>query len=329
MKAIEISSFGGPEVLKIAERPIPEPACGEILIRVEAAGVARADLLQRQGKYPPPEGASDIPGLDVAGVVERVGQFVTGFSVGERVCAILTGGGYAEYCVAPARQALPIPENWSATEAASLPENLFTVYDNLVTRAGLGRHETILIHGGSSGIGSMAIMLASLFHSIIIVTAGSEEKCQACLDLGAHHAINYKVSDFESEVHEISEGRGVDVILDMVGGAYLEKNVNLLASEGRLAIIATQGGHLAQINLAALMKKRARIMASTMRARTPAAKGLVADELRRHIWPLLPRKSVIRPVIDSTFPLAEASEAHRRMENGQIIGKIVLEGPLA
>jgi NADPH:quinone reductase-like Zn-dependent oxidoreductase len=209
-----------------------------------------------------------------------------------------------------------------------LPENLFTVYDNLVTRAGLGRRETILIHGGSSGIGSMAIMLAGLFDSIIIVTAGSAEKCRACLDLGAHHAINYKAANFESEAYEITEGRGVDVILDMVGGAYLEKNVNLLATEGRLAIIATQGGNLAQINLAALMKKRARITASTMRTRTPAAKGMVADELRRHIWPLLPQKSVIRPVIDATFPLAEASEAHRRMENGQIIGKIVLELPL-
>lgn len=326
MKTIEISAFGGPEVLKLVERAVPAAGPGEILIRVQAAGVARADLLQRQGKYPPPDGASDIPGLDVAGVVERVGDSVTGFSVGDPVCAILTGGGYAEYCVAPAQQVLLIPENWSATEAASLPENLFTAYDNVVTRAGLAPGETVLIHGGSSGVGSMAIMLAELTGTgRIIVTAGSAQKCQACLGLGAHHAINYKTSDFESEIFKITEGRGVDVILDMVGGAYLEKNVNVLATEGRLAIIAMQGGHTAQIDLAALLKRRGRITASTMRTRTPAAKGRVADELKRHVWPKLPSKASIRPVIDATFPLAEAGAAHRRMEHGQLIGKIVLE----
>jgi putative PIG3 family NAD(P)H quinone oxidoreductase len=324
MKAVEISAFGGPEVLKIAERPMPVPAPGEILIRVAAAGVARADILQRQGKYPPPQGASDIPGLDVAGTVEGVGDRADAFAPGDQVCAILTGGGYAEYCVVPAQQALPIPKNWTFVEAATLPENLFTVYDNLVTRAALAPGKTVLIHGGSSGIGTMAIMLARLLDAHVIVTAGSSEKCQACLELGAHYAINYKTSDFESEVLAITNGRGTDVILDMVGGAYLAKNVNVLATEGRLAIIGTQGGHTAQLDIAALMKKRARILASTMRARIPAQKGLVANELKQNIWPLLPQKGSIRPVIDSTFPLADASSAHQRMESGQTIGKIVL-----
>jgi putative PIG3 family NAD(P)H quinone oxidoreductase len=325
MKAIEISTFGGPEALSLVDRPVPEPACGEILIRGRAAGVARADLLQRQGKYPPPPGASDIPGLDVAGVVERAGDGVTAFSVGDPVCAILTGGGYAEYCVVPAQQALPKPENWTMTEAASLPENLFTAFDNLVTRAALRRSEAVLIHGGSSGVGTMAIMLASLFDATIIVTAGSVEKCQACLHLGAHHAINYKAADFEAEVKEITQGRGVDVILDMVGGDYLGRNINSLATEGRLAIIATQRGHIAPLDITALMKKRGRISASAMRARTPAAKALVAEALASQIWPLLPHKSAIRPVIDSVFALQDASEAHRRLESGLVIGKVVLE----
>ncbi len=303
---------------------MPVPAPGEILIRVAAAGVARADILQRQGKYPPPQGASDIPGLDVAGTVEGVGDRADAFAPGDQVCAILTGGGYAEYCVVPAQQALPIPKNWTFVEAATLPENLFTVYDNLVTRAALAPGKTVLIHGGSSGIGTMAIMLARLLDAHVIVTAGSSEKCQACLELGAHYAINYKTSDFESEVLAITNGRGTDVILDMVGGAYLAKNVNVLATEGRLAIIGTQGGHTAQLDIAALMKKRARILASTMRARIPAQKGLVANELKQNIWPLLPQKGSIRPVIDSTFPLADASSAHQRMESGQTIGKIVL-----
>jgi len=324
VKCIEISSFGPPEVLKLVDRPIPEAAPGEILVRVQAAGVARADLLQRQGKYPPPPGASDILGLDIAGTVEHAGANVTTFSKGDRVCAILAGGGYAEYCAVPAEQVLLIPENWTATEAATLPENLFTVYDNVVTRAELAQNEVILIHGGSSGIGSMAIMLAQTFNATIIVTAGSPDKCQACLDLGAHHAINYRTSDFATEVHRATDGRGVDVILDMVGGSYLEKNIAALAVEGRLTIIATQGGHTASLDIASLMKKRARILASTMRVRTPSAKGKVAEALRQHIWPLLPKKSPIRPLIDSTYPLADAYAAHARMESNRSIGKIVL-----
>jgi NADPH2:quinone reductase len=324
MKAVEISAFGPPQVLKVVDRPVPEPAAGEILIRVAAAGIARADTLQRQGKYPPPLGASHIPGLDVAGTVERVGSAVYGFAAGDQICAILSGGGYAEYCAVPVDQVLPVPHNWTLIEAATLPENLFTVYDNLVTRAGLSRNESILNHGGSSGIGSMAIMLAKSFDATILVTAGSDAKCQACLDLGAHHAINYKTSDFAAEVQKKTDGRGVDVILDMVGGAYLERNIGVLATEGRLVIIATQGGHTGQLDIAQLMKRRARVMGSTMRARTPAAKGKVARELLQHVWPILPSKATIRPIIDSTFPLDQAHLAHARMENNLNIGKILL-----
>lgn len=227
MIAIEISSFGGPEVLQPVERPKPETAAGEVLIRVEAAGVAHADLMQRQGKYPPPPGASDIPGLDVAGVIEPTS---------DRVCAIVSGGGYAEYCLAPAEQVLPIPNGWTAAEAATLPENLFTVYDNLITRAALRSGETVLIHGGTSGIGSMAIMLSRAWKAIPIATAGTREKCEACLRFGAEHAINYKESDFVAEVKRLTSGRGVDVVLDLIGGAYLERNLEVLATEGRLSM---------------------------------------------------------------------------------------------
>jgi putative PIG3 family NAD(P)H quinone oxidoreductase len=326
MQAVEISSFGPPEVLKLVERPMPEASPGHVLIKVEAAGVARADLLQRQGKYPPTPGASDLPGLDIAGTVAAVGQNVSKFKPGDRVCAILSGGGYAEYCAAPAEQVLPIPDNWTAVEAATLPENLFTAYDNVVTRAALAPQETILIHGGSSGVGSMAIMLAQSLDARILVTAGSAEKCQACLQLGAHHAINYKTTpEFASEVKRLTDGHGANVILDMVGGSYLAMNLAALATEGRLVIIATQGGRTAEMDLAVLMLKRARIMGSTMRARTPAEKGKVASALETNIWPGLPAKTFIRPVIDSVFPLQQASLAHARLESGQAIGKVVLE----
>lgn len=324
MRAVEISSFGSPEVLKVVDRPTPDPLPGEILVKVEAAGVARADILQRQGKYPPPPGASDIPGLDIAGIIERLGENVSGFDVGDRVCAILSGGGYAEYCAVPAQQVLPVPDRWTVLEAATLPENLFTVYDNLVSRAGLEKNETVLIHGGSSGIGTMAIMLSTLLKATILVTAGSEAKCRACLDLGAHHAVNYKTSDFVAEVRRKTDGRNVDVIFDMVGGSYLERNIDLLATDGRLVIIATQGGHVAQLDIASLMKKRARVMASTMRARTPVAKGKVAQEILKNVWPFLPAKTTIRPVIDSVYPLSQAHLAHSRMESGLNVGKILL-----
>ena len=324
MIAIEISTFGGPDVLKPVNRPKPQAGDDEIVIRAEAAGVARADTLQRQGKYPPPPGASDIPGLDVAGTVDSVGAKVKNFQPGDRVCAILSGGGYAEFCAVPAVQVLPIPDRWSAVEAATLPENLFTVYDNLITRAGLKGGEIVLIHGGSSGIGTMAIMLSRAWGATPIATAGTDEKCRACLELGAKHAINYKQTDFVAEAKTVTNGAGVNVVLDMVGGPYLAKNLDVLLPDGRVTIIATQGGRSAELDIAKLMHKRARIIGSTMRARTPAQKGEVAQALFRDVWPLLPAKDPIRPVIDKTFPLAEARLAHERMESGSHIGKIVL-----
>ena len=319
MRAIEISSFGPPDVLKLVERPKPEPQPDEVVIKVEAASVARADTLQRQGKYPPPPGASDIPGLDVAGTIDSLGANVQEWKIGDRVCAILTGGGYAEYCSAPAGQVLPIPENWSAIEAVTLPENLFTVYDNLVTRGNLKRGETVLVHGGTSGIGSMAIMLGGALGATVIATAGTQEKCDACLRLGAVRAINYKESDF------VSASRGVDVILDLVGGSYLERNLDALAPEGRLVIVSAQGGRAAELDIGKLMAKRLRIMGSTMRARSSAAKSEIARRLLSDVWPILPSKVTIKPLVDSVFPLAEARLAHQRLESGEHIGKIVLD----
>ncbi|MBV8553875.1 MAG: NAD(P)H-quinone oxidoreductase [Acidobacteriaceae bacterium] len=324
MIAIEISSFGPPDVLKPVERPKPEPGEGEVVIRVQAAGVARPDVMQRQGHYPPPPGASDIPGLEVAGTIDSVGPGVSEYKPGDAVCAILTGGGYAEFCAAPAVQVLPIPQGWSAIEAATVPENLFTVFDNLITRAGLQRGETVLIHGGTSGIGSTAIMLSRAWHANPIATAGSREKCKACLDLGAQEAIDYKESDFVAEVKRITNEHGVDVVVDLVGGAYLERNLDVLALEGRIAIVAVQGGRTAQLDIVKLMQKRGRIMSSTMRVRTAAQKGEVARRLREQVWPLLPAKNPIRPVIDSTFPLVDAAKAHARLESGGHVGKIVL-----
>ena len=324
MIAIEISSFGPPDVLKSVNRPKPSAGEDQILIRVEAAGVARADVMQRQGKYPPPEGASDIPGLDIAGTIDSLGTGVNDWKHGDRVCAILTGGGYAEFCAVPADQVLPIPQNWSFLEAATLPENLFTVYDNLITRAGLKSGETVLIHGGTSGIGSMAIMLSRAWGAAPIATAGTPEKCEACLDFGAEHAINYKDSEFSAEVKRITHGRGVDVVLDMVGGSYLEKNVDSLALEGRISIVAAQGGRTGQLDIHKLMMKRGKVLGSTMRARSPEQKGEIARRLLRDVWPILPAKDPIRPIIDRTFPLENARLAHERMEGGEHIGKIVL-----
>ena len=324
MIAIEISTFGGPEVLRPVERPKPVPNENEAVIRVEAAGVARADTMQRRGKYPPPAGASDIPGLDLAGTVDSVGPNVREWKPGDRVCAIVTGGAYAEYCAAPSEQILPVPDEWTAIEAATLPENLFTVYDNLITRAALKAGETLLVHGGTSGIGSMAIMLGRAWGAKPIATAGSEKKCSACLEFGAEHAIDYKQSDFVAEVKRLTGGRGADVILDLVGGAYLERNLDALAVEGRLSIVATQRGVSGTLEIAKLMHKRARVLGSTMRARTPEQKGEIRERLRREVWPKLPAKNPIRPVIDSTFPLRYARLAHERMESGEHIGKIVL-----
>lgn len=324
MIAIEISSFGGPDVLKPAERAKPEPNEAEVVIRVEAAGVARADTLQRQGKYPPPPGSSDIPGLDVAGVIDSIGSRVHNHRPGDRVCAILTSGGYAQFCAAPAVQVLPIPPGWTGVEAATLPENMFTVYDNLITRAALGRGETVLIHGGTSGIGSTAIMLSRAWAAVPVATAGTTKKCDACLSFGAEHAINYRETDFVAEVKRITNGRGVDVVLDLVGGGYLERNLESLALEGRVSIVATQGGRTGQLDIGKLMQKRAKVLGSTMRSRTAQEKGEIAHRLLRDVWPILPAKDPIRPVIDSTFPLTDARLAHARMESGEHIGKIVL-----
>jgi NADPH2:quinone reductase len=321
MLVIEISVFGPPDVLRLVDRPKLEPRPDELLIKIEAAGVAHADILQRQGKYPPPPGASDVLGLDVAGTIDSLGANVRGWKQGDSVCAILSGGGYAEYCAVPAEQVLPIPAGWSAVEAATLPENLFTVYDNLVTRGNLKNGENVLIHGGTSGIGSMAIMLARALGAIPIATAGTDEKCEACLKLGAARAINYKSSDF------VAASQGVNVILDLVGGPYLDRNLDALAPEGRLVIVSTQGGRTAPLDIGKLMSKRLRILASTMRVRSAAAKGEVAQALLKNVWPLLPAKTAIRPVIDSVFPLADARLAHERLESGNHMGKIVLEMP--
>lgn len=316
MRAIEIAAPGGPEVLRPADRPVPAPGKDEVLIRVHAAGVCRADAQQRAGKYPPPPGAPDIPGLEVAGVIE---------DTGERVCALLAGGGYAEYAVAPRALTLPVPEGWTFAEAATLPENMFTVYDNVFTRARLGEGESILIHGGSSGIGTTAIMLAKAFGaSLIAVTAGSDEKCRACRDLGADLAINYKTADFVTEVRAATNERGVDVVLDIVGGDYIGRDLDALAPDGRIICIATPGGRTAQLDIGKLMQRRASVMGSALRARSVEQKAAIARELRERVWPLLPAKHPVRPIVDSTFPLVQAGEAHRRLEESAHVGKIVL-----
>ena len=324
MLAIEFPHHGSPDVLHLAEHPDPELQPGEVLIRVEAAGVSRADILQRMGKYPPPPGASPVLGLDVAGVIAKCNSAVTNWKPGDRVCALVNGGGYAELCAVPATQVLPIPEGWSAVEAATLPENLFTVFDNIATRARLAAGETLLMHGGASGIGSMAIMLARALGAVPYATAGTEEKCQAVKRIGAEHAINYRTRDFVSVIKKLTLDRGVDVVGDIVGGDYLARNIDALAREGRLALIATLGGAEGTLPIARLMQKRATIVASTLRPRTAAEKGAIAERLLAQIWPLLPAKRFIRPVIDSTYVLAEAQKAHERLERGHHVGKIVL-----
>jgi NADPH:quinone reductase len=324
MRAVVFDSYGPPGVLHLAEQPVPTPGPAEILIRVEAAGVSRADIFQRQGNYPPPLGASPILGLDVAGTVESVGSQVGIFQSGDRVCALVNGGGYAEYCAVPATQVLPIPENWSAIEAATLPENLFTVYDNVYTRARLKAGEIVLVHGGTSGIGSMAVMLARALGATPYATAGTEEKCKACESVGAEAAINYRSADFVQAFQQLTAGRGADVVVDIVGAAYLEKNIDVLAIEGRLALMATLRGSSGTLPISKLMSKRGTIVASTLRPRSTAEKGQIATRLKEHIWPLLPAREFIRPLIDATFRFAEAAAAHERLESGANIGKIVL-----
>jgi NADPH:quinone reductase len=326
MQAIEIPIYGDPSVLRLVERPVPTPASGEVLIRVTASGVNRPDVLQRKGFYAPPPGASDIPGLEVSGVIEsgdEVAMHAAGLMVGSRVCALLTGGGYAQWCVAPVGQCLPVPNGWSDVEAACIPETLFTVWSNLFNRAGLQSGETVLIHGGSSGIGVMAIQLARAMGVRVIVTAGSVAKCNACLKLGAELAINYKTHDFVTEVLAYTKERGVDVVLDMVAGAYIERDINCMASDGRLVIIAVQGGVKSQINSASVLLKRLTITGSTLRAQSASFKAAIAQELKEKVWSMLTGKK-IQPVIDSVFSAVDAVKAHERIESRQHIGKIVL-----
>lgn len=324
MRYITFDAPGGPEVLRIAEGPAPVPARGEVLIAVAAAGVSRADVMQRAGKYPPPPGASPILGLEAAGSIAALGEGITQWRVGDPVCALTNGGGYAEYVAVPAAQVLPLPANWSPIEAATLPENAFTVYDNIFTRARLKAGETLLAHGGTSGIGTTAIMFAGALGATVIATAGSSEKCDACLRLGAAYAINYRTGDFVEEVLRITNGRGVDVILDVVGGDYVTRDLDCLALDGRIACISTQRGSDVSLDLRKLFAKRATIMASSLRPRTTEEKAAIANELGAHIWPLLPERNRIVPVIDSVYPFDRASEAHSRMESSAHIGKIIL-----
>ena len=323
MRAVEITQPGPPEVLQLVDRPDPFPAADEILIDVAAAGVNRPDVLQRLGKYPVPPGASDIPGLEVAGVVAAVGADVRGWSIGDSICALLAGGGYAERAVAPQEQCLPIPKGLSAIQAAALPETFFTVWTNVFQRGRLKAGETILIHGGTSGIGTTAIQLAHVFGARVFTTAGSDEKCAAAKRLGADEAFNYRTEDWVAAARDATGGRGVDLILDMVGGDYIGRNLDLLVVEGRLVQIAFLKSAKAELDFSVMMRKRQWITGSTLRPRTPAEKGLIARELLISVWPLL-ESGAVAPVIHQTFPLADAAAAHRMMEAGSHIGKLVL-----
>lgn len=326
MRAVEITSFGPPDVLRLGVRAQPVAGAGELLIRVSASGINRPDVVQRKGHYAPPAGASDLPGLEVAGVVEGGDAQAldrAGIRVGDRVCALVAGGGYAEWCVAPVEQCLPVPSGLSDIEAASLPETFFTVWSNVFDRGRLQRGETLLVQGGGSGIGVTAIQLARAFGATVIVTAGSDEKCAACLALGAHHAINYRTQDFVAEVRRITEGKGVDVVLDMVAGSYVAREVECLVEDGRLVIIAVQGGIQSEFNAGLVLRRRLTITGSTLRPRSVAFKAAIARSLREHVWPLL-ATGAVRPVIHSTFAAADAAQAHALMESNQHTGKIVL-----
>ena len=323
MRHIAMTAPGGPEVLTLATGPVPRPAAGEVLIRVAAAGINRPDILQRTGNYPPPPGASPILGLEISGTVAALGPEVTGLNEGDEVCALVAGGGYAEYCVAPAPQCLPVPKGVSLVDAAGLPETIFTVWSNVFDRGRLGRGESFLVHGGSSGIGTTAIQLAHAFGARVFATAGSPEKCAVCRDLGAERAIDYRQEDFVAVLKEATQGRGVDVILDMVGGPYVEKNLRSLAPEGRLVQIAFLQGSKVTLDLAHLMVRRQTLTGSTLRPRPVADKAAIARNLRDKVWPLI-EAGKVRPIIDRTFPLAEAAAAHRLMESSTHIGKILL-----
>lgn len=326
MQAVEITSFGGPEVLRLGERPVPEPGAGELRIRVTASGVNRPDVLQRMGHYAPPPGASDLPGLEVAGVVESGDADAmadAGLRVGDRVCALVSGGGYAQWCVAPVAQCLPVPPGFNDVEAASLPETFFTVWSNVFDRGGLQAGESLLVQGGTSGIGVTAVQLACALGATVIATAGSDEKCAACMKLGAHHAINYKSQDFVAEIKRITQGHGVDVVLDMVAGDYVAREVECLAEDGRLVIIAVQGGVKSAFNAGLVLRRRLTVTGSTLRPRSVAFKGTIARALHERVWPLL-ASGQVRPVVYGTFPAADAAKAHALMESNQHVGKIVL-----
>ncbi|HEX3576526.1 MAG TPA: NAD(P)H-quinone oxidoreductase [Rhodopila sp.] len=324
MTYVETNGAGGPEVLRLATGPVPAPKPDEVLIRVQAAGVNRPDVAQRQGSYPPPPGASPILGLEVAGEVVAIGDQVSTLAVGDHVCALTNGGGYAEYCTAPAPQCLPWPNGYDAIHAAALPETSFTVWANLFQMGGLAKGQTALVHGGSGGIGVTAIQFAHEFGARIFTTVGSDQKAAACLKLGADAAINYRTQDFVAEVKALTEGRGVNVILDMVGGPYMARNVRSLGMDGRLVIIAfLQGSKVQDFDFVPVLVRRLTITGSTMRPRTTAQKGAIATDLRTKVWPVLDAGRC-RPVIHATFPLAQAAEAHRLMESSQHIGKIML-----
>lgn len=325
MTAIEISEPGGPGVLVPAEREVPEPGPGEVLVAVEAAGVNRPDVMQRQGLYPPPPGASDIPGLEIAGTVAALGDGVDAPAIGSRVCALVSGGGYAEYCAAPAPLCLPIPAGLDPVEAAALPETFFTVWTNVFDRARLAEGESLLVHGGSSGIGTTAIQLAKAFGATVYVTAGSKSKCDACLALRADAAINYRGEDFVERIGALTGGRGVDVVLDMVAGDYLARNLKCLAVEGRLVIIAVQHGpKVEQLNVLPIMLRRLTVTGSTLRPRSVEQKAAIAHALHAKVWPLL-AAGTVRPIVHSRFPLSDAASAHRLMESSEHVGNIVLE----
>lgn len=324
MRVIEISSFGPPDVLTLADRPDPVAGPGEVLIEVAAAGVNRPDVIQRLGKYPPPPGASDLPGLEVAGTVAALGHGVAGFAVGDQVCALVAGGGYAERVNVPQEQCLPVPRGLSLIEAAAIPETYFTVWTNVFDRGHLTRGESVLIHGGTSGIGTTAIQLAHAFGAHVLATAGSDEKCEATIKLGAAQAFNYQAIDWVAATKAATDGRGVDLVLDIVGGDYIARNLDALAVEGRLVQIAFLKSAKAELDFSVMMRKRLWITGSTLRPRTPAQKGVIAQQLRQRVWPLLEARTV-RPIIHQVFPLAQAADAHRLMEAGTHIGKLVLQ----
>lgn len=324
MKAVEIMKPGPPEALKICEREVPTPRADEVLIKIAYAGVNRPDILQRTGAYPVPPGASDLPGLECSGTIAEIGSSVSGWKVGDQVCALLPGGGYAEYAATPAAHVLPVPKGLTMAQAAALPETYFTVWTNVFMRGGLKAGESFLVHGGSSGIGTTAIQLANAFGARVFATAGTDEKCAACVELGAEHAVNYKMMDFAGLCLDWTNERGLDLILDMVNGPYLERNISALGMDGRLVMIAFLGGAEAKIDFSHIMRKRLTVTGSTLRPQSVQAKADIADALRENVWPLL-ENGRIAPVMDHTFALAQAVNAHKRMEKSTHIGKIVLK----